>query len=428
MTKKKIVISLSAIAVILVVVILMRSCKNKTPEIVFETSKVVKGNVKNEVTATGTIEALKTVDVGTQVSGVISKIYVDFNSAVKRGQVLAELDRTPLLASLEIAQSSLDDSKAELLYQTSNFDRIKALFDKNLVAKTDYDLALYNYSRAQATVKNSQSNYDKARINLSYATIYSPIDGVVLNRAVDEGQTVAASFSTPTLFSIAKDLTQMQVEANIDEADIGMVKNGQDVSFTVDAFPDLSFNGKVTQIRLEPVITSNVVTYTVIVEAQNPEKKLMPGMTANISVVVENAENVLLVPYKAIRFKPDNSIMASYMSTLSKDDMPEPPKVPQTAVSEQGSPTADGNTAATQATASDESKIEVWVKSDKLLRPVEIETGVSDGTKMEIKKGLKEGEEVVLTMTQTSGSTTSTGTASSPFMPKPPQDKKSSTK
>ena len=222
MTKKHIIFSISGVVLVIILFFFFKGKKNSSV-FSFETEKVTQGNVVNTVTATGTIQALKTVDVGTQVSGVIRKIYVDFNSVVKKGQILAELDKTPLLASLENAKASLEDAKADINYQTSNFERVKALYDKSLVAKTDFDLAQYNFLRAKASLKNAQSNFDKATINLSYATIYSPIDGVVLNRAVDEGQTVAASFNTPTLFSIANDLTQMQVEANIDEADIGLL-------------------------------------------------------------------------------------------------------------------------------------------------------------------------------------------------------------
>ncbi len=400
MTKKHIIFSISGVVLVIILFFFFKGKKNSSV-FSFETEKVTQGNVVNTVTATGTIQALKTVDVGTQVSGVIRKIYVDFNSVVKKGQILAELDKTPLLASLENAKASLEDAKADINYQTSNFERVKALYDKSLVAKTDFDLAQYNFLRAKASLKNAQSNFDKATINLSYATIYSPIDGVVLNRAVDEGQTVAASFNTPTLFSIANDLTQMQVEANIDEADIGLLKMGQKVDFTVDAFSDLNFTGEVTQIRLEPVVTSNVVTYTVIVKAPNPSMKLMPGMTANISVNVQHADNVLLIPYKAIRFKPSDEDLAAYFKSLHPKKMPSYHAKQDSEI---------------------HSKTEVWIKNGDIIKPIPVVTGVSDGTSIEIKQGLKVGDEIVLSMTQeTSSDKTSQGSTSSPFMPKPPK-------
>ena len=237
--------------------------------------------------------------IGTQVSGVIKKIYVDFNSNVKNGQLLAELDKTPLQTQVQQAQASLDDSKSEVEYQKASFERFKALLDKKLVEQADYDQVKYSYNKALANLKTAQAGYDKAIVNLNYASIYSPIVGVILNRAVDQGQTVAASFSTPNLFTIGNDLTMMQVQANVDEADIGQLQKGQPVSFTVDAYPTESFKGDVRQIRLQPVVTSNVVTYTVIVNAPNPEFKLMPGMTANITVLAVSYTHLTL-PTKRI--------------------------------------------------------------------------------------------------------------------------------
>ena len=238
---------------------------------------------------------------------------MDFNSHVKKGQLLAELDKTPLETQVQQAQASLEDSKSQVTFQTATYERYKALIDKKLVAQADYDQVKYNYDNALANLKTAQAGYDKAMVNLSYATIYSPIDGVILNRAVDQGQTVAASFNTPNLFTIGNDLTQMQVQANVDEADIGQVKDKQPVDFSVDAYPNETFKGTVRQIRLQPVVTSNVVTYTVIVNAPNPEMKLMPGMTANITVLVQQVDSVLIVPGKALRFTPDAAFLAEYM-------------------------------------------------------------------------------------------------------------------
>ena len=289
------------------------ACHKGEKSYTYETAIVKKGSIINTITATGTVEADTTVLIGTQVSGVIKKIYVDFNSNVKKGQLLAELDKTPLQTQVQQAQASLDDSKSEVEFQTATYERYKALLDKKLVAQADYDQVKYSYDKAKANLKTAQAGYDKAIVNLNYASIYSPIIGVVLNRAVDQGQTVAASFSTPNLFTIGNDLTQMQVQANVDEADIGQVRTDQPVSFTVDAYPNETFKGSVRQIRLQPVVTSNVVTYTVIVNAPNPEKKLMPGMTANITVLVQKIDSVLTIPGKALRFTPDAAYLAEYM-------------------------------------------------------------------------------------------------------------------
>ncbi len=275
---------------------------------VFDTEEVTRGSVNITITATGTLEATNTVVVGTQVSGVIEKLYVDFNSVVKKGQLIAELDKSTLLSSLENAEADVNRAQAEFDYQESNLARMKVLNDQEMLAESDYDLAEYNYKISKASLKSAKANFDKAKRNLSYAMIYSPIDGVVLNRAVEEGQTVAASMNTPELYTITNDLSVMQVEADVDEADIGMVKMGQRVDFTVDAFPDDTFTGEVSEVRLQPTESSNVVTYTVIVTVNNPEHKLKPGMTASITDYVEEAGDVLLLAGKAIRFQPDQDL------------------------------------------------------------------------------------------------------------------------
>jgi len=416
MKKKILTIGGGAVAVLIVFALIFNGCRAKKQNVTFETAQVKRGKITSTVTATGTLEAIKTVAVGTQVSGVINKLYVDFNTHVKKGQLLAELDKVPLLTNLETAQAALDDANAELTYQTANYNRIKALYDKKLASQSDYETALYNYSKAGATLKNAKSGYDRAKVNLDYATIYSPIDGVVLNRAVDEGQTVAASFNTPTLFSIANDLTQMQVEANIDEADIGQVKDGQKVEFTVDAFPDMKFKGEVTEIRLQPVVTSNVVTYTVIVKAPNPDYKLMPGMTASITVYVDEANDALTVSSRALRFTPDQDLLKTYFRNLPdsikpKGDIPLPDK-------KLFAKSNKGNTSGAQK------ENEVWVKTGSLIRPVKVDIGINDGIITEIKSGLKEGDEVILSMsTGTEKTTVKTAEASSPFMPKRPTKK-----
>ena len=262
-SKKNFRITFSLIVSTLILVIAVACSKGKGAY-KFETAVVKMGSIINTITATGTVEADTTVLIGTQVSGVIQKIYVDFNSHVRKGELLAELDKTPLLTQVQQAEASLEDAKSQLTYEKATYERYKALLDKKLVAQADYDQVKYNYENALAALKTAQAGYDKARINLSYATIYSPINGVILNRAVDQGQTVAASFNTPNLFTIGSDLRTMQVQANVDEADIGQVHRGQPVAFTVDAYPTETFKGDVRQIRLQPVVTSNVVTYTVI--------------------------------------------------------------------------------------------------------------------------------------------------------------------
>ena len=442
--KKKVLIPVGIVVALLLVLLLIRLLKKEHHEINVETTKVTIGSVSNTITATGTLQATKTVDVGTQVSGEIDKIYVDFNSHVKAGQLLATIDQRPLKLAMSSAEASLENAKAQETLNEANYKRIKALYDKKLVAESDYDNALYNYQTSEASVKTSQSNYDRAKINLDYAYIYSPIDGVVLERAVDEGQTVAASFNTPTLFSIAHDLTQMQVEASIDEADIGQVKVGQRVSFTVDAFPDLNFTGEVTQVRLQPVVSSNVVTYTVIVKAPNPEMKLMPGMTANITVYVKEATNVPVVASKALRFQPDFTLLREYMLE----------KYPQTAKKFEeykgawGNKTGNGGNGWAGRSGNDGGNWasgrgnggggwagsgqqeenpdmhRVWVKDSLGIHPVRIETGIDDEINVQIISGLKKGEEVVFALSSNSSAPTGynnqPSAPQSPFMPRRP--------
>ena len=248
------------------------------------------------------------------MSGIIEHVYVDFNDNVKQGQILAKLDETALRAQLEQSQASVDQAQAQLNYQEATFNRLKALFEKNLIAQADYDQALYNYENSKASLSNAKSALDRTKVNLAYATIYSPIDGVVLNRAIEEGQTVAASFNTPEMFTIVNDLTQMEVQTSVDEADIGQVIQGQRVEFTVDAYPDLKFEGSVSQVRLQPVTTNNVVTYVVILNAPNPDKKLMPGMTASATIYIEEKQNTLVLSGKALRFTPDTEYLTKMMA------------------------------------------------------------------------------------------------------------------
>jgi HlyD family secretion protein len=407
MKKRTIIQIVSGVVVLVVAFLVLKACQNAKGDITFETTVVTKGDITNAITASGTIQAVKTVAVGTQVSGVIQKIYVDFNSTVKKGQLLAKLDETPLRVLLAQSRSTVVSATADLEFKKITYDRNKALFEKQLIAKADFDQAQMNYDQSKASLAGANSNYTKSKINLEYASIFSPIDGVVLNRAVDEGQTVASSFNTPTLFSIANDLTQMQVQANVDEADIGQVKLGQRAEFTVDAFPDLKFAGTVTQVRLQPVVTSNVVTYTVIVEAPNPDKKLMPGMTANASIFVTEAKDLLIVESKALRFTPDTKLMADYQKKF--------PQAAKAAIDQQ----LNGN--AKRGPRENSKRGVLWVKKGDEINPVKVVTGLSDGTNIEIVSGVLNGDEVIYSMKLTTKSdTVKKATVKSPFTPTRP--------
>ncbi len=404
--KKKTLIIIALVSVIVIAgVLALKPFSKKETAVSFNTVKVEKGNISNTVTATGTIQAIKTVNVGTQVSGIILHIYVDFNDHVKQGQLLAKLDETPLRTQLDQSQSSVDQAQSQLHFEEATYNRLKVLYDKKLIAQTDYDQALYNYENAKASLANAKSALDRAKVNLEYATITSPIDGVVLNRAIEEGQTVAASFSTPTLFTIVNDLTQMEVQTSVDEADIGKVKNGQRVEFTVDAYSDLKFEGTVSQVRLQPVTTNNVVTYVVILNAPNPDKKLMPGMTASATIYVEEKTNTLLLSGKAVRFTPDQAYMMKMFAKMkASGSMPKMPagapagtgEMPQNALAGQTMQGVPG-AAAMAAMNTDPKTKTVWLTDDKMgIRPNRIKIGIDNGTNVEVLSGLKEGDEVVI--------------------------------
>jgi HlyD family secretion protein len=413
--KKKIIIIGSAVLVFAIGFLVYRSLGNAKQTVSFETAKIEKGTISNTITATGTLEAIKTVEVGTQVSGVIEKIFVDFNSLVTKGQLLAQLDETPLLAQLDQSKASVDQAEAQVKYQKATYERYKALIAKKLIAQSDFDLAEYNYNNALGSLSNAKSMYDKNKINLSYARIYSPIDGIILDRAVDEGQTVAASFNTPTLFTIANDLTQMRVEAMIDEADIGQVRNDQRVEFTVDAFPLRKFSGSVTEIRLLPVSSANVITYTVVINAPNPDKVLMPGMTANATFFVTEKTDIVLVPAKAVRFTPDPTALAEYNQSITgggaQASEPQAPPINRNAFADQ--PSGEGQT--------------VWIKKGTQINPQQITVGVTDEIHYEVLSGLKEGDEVVVSATSTGSATQAAAAVKSPFMPQRPGSNRTTT-
>jgi HlyD family secretion protein len=428
--KKKVLIIIAVVVVIVIAALLaLKPFSKKETTVIFDTVKVEKGNITNTVTATGTIEAIKTVNVGTQVSGILQHVYVDFNDIVKQGQLLAKLDETALRAQLDQSQSAVNQAQAQLNFQEATYNRLKVLYDKKLIAQADFDQAVYNYENSKGSLSNAKSALSRARVNLDYATITSPIDGVVLNRAVEEGQTVAASFNTPTLFTIVNDLTQMEVQTSVDETDIGKVKKDQRVEFTVDAYSDMKFEGTVSEVRLQPVTTNNVVTYVVILSAPNPDKKLMPGMTASATIYVEEKNNTLVLSGKAVRFTPDKAyLMKMFEKMRSSGTMPKMPAgaTAGTAGSSQTMPagqTVQGMPAAGAAFGSAETDPKtktVWLKDEKMgLRPNVVKIGIDNGSSVEILSGLKEGDEVIVSIgskdTKTTAKQTNNGPPGFPF-------------
>nr|WP_321357667.1 efflux RND transporter periplasmic adaptor subunit [uncultured Draconibacterium sp.] len=404
--KKKTIIIIALLLVVLVsAALILKPSKVDVSQIDIQTAKAGKGNISTIVESTGTLEAITTVEVGTQVSGIVEELFVDYNSYVKKGQLLAKIDTTNLAAQLEQSQATLDNAKAELDYQQATYNRMAPLNDKQLISQTDFDQLVYNLNKAKASYNNAMAQHKRNQINLDYALIYSPIDGVVLNKEVEEGQTVAASFNTPTLFTIANDLTQMQVEADIDEADIGHIKEGQRVEFTVDAYPETVFEGKVTQLRWEPTVTNNVVTYTIIVDAPNPDYKLMPGMTATIQVYVLEKNDILVVPSKALRFNPDQKLLMSDISQQSKPEMPKGQTPPEMGSMPEQAPN--------DATV-------VWVKEGTNIHPVPVKIGMNDDINAEILSGIKSGQEVLLSMEQKGANESAARAGGNPFMPGPP--------
>ena len=361
---KKLKISKIWIAVIVIVVIAVAawglSGGKKEEEINFKEEAVKTETLQNSVTATGTIEAVTSVTVGTQVSGIVNKLYVDYNSQVKKGQVIAELDKTNLLSELNTAKANLASATSNLSYQAANMNRYQTLYKKGLVSADEYENALLTYRQAKEQVASSKENVQKAQTNLGYATITSPIDGTVISKSVEEGQTVAASFNTPELFTIAKDLTNMQVVANVDEADIGGVKEGDRVTFTVDAYPDDTFEGIVKQVRLEATTTNNVVTYEVVISAPNTDLKLKPGLTANVTIYTQERSGVLAVANKALRFTPTKETVGKDMKIVDC-----------------------------------KGKNKVWTLSDKTLTAHPVTIGQTDGVHTEIIKGIRKGQKIV---------------------------------
>lgn len=374
---------------IIALIMWMLSGNKKKEEVTFETVAAAPATIRNSITATGTIEPVTEVTVGTQVSGIVSKLYVDYNSIVKKGQVIAELDKTNLISQLNTAKANLQSAESNLRYQTANYKRYKTLYDKGLVSADEFENSQLSYKQAKEQAASSKEEVNRAETNLGYATITSPIDGVVLSKAVEEGQTVAASFSTPELFTIAQDLTDMRVVADVDEADIGNVKEGDRVTFTVDAFPDDTFEGTVTQVRQEATTTNNVVTYEVVISAPNADLKLKPGLTANVTIYTAEIDGVLCVPSKALRYTPTKETV--------------------------------GNRKIQDV----QGKNKVWtLEADKIVAH-SVSIGATDGTHTQILKGIESGTKVITGISViTDEQPEEAVTESSPFAPGPPDKNK----
>lgn len=387
MNKKKALV-IAAVAAIAALAVWLLSGGKKEEKITFDTAAVAPANIMNSITATGTIEPVTSVTVGTQVSGIVSKLFVDYNSVVKKGQVIAELDKTNLMSQLNTAKTQLATAQSQLNYQTANYKRYKTLFEKGLVAADDFDNAKLSYTQAKEQVVSAKEEVQRAQTNLGYATITSPIDGVVLSKSVEEGQTVAASFSTPELFTIAQDLTNMQVVADVDEADIDDVKEGERVTFTVDAYPDDTFEGEVKQVRQEATTTNNVVTYEVVISAPNADLKLKPGLTANVTIYTAERKGVLSVPSKALRFTPQKETVGKM-------------KIVDVA----------------------NAKNKVWTIEGNSIVAHKVNIGMTDGTNTQIVGGIAEGTKVVTGLNVTGGEEKMPMEAQgekSPFAPGPP--------
>jgi HlyD family secretion protein len=397
---KKIAIVAFVLGVIAVGVYFWFFSAPKEPVVIWRTARVEKGDITTIVSATGTVSALTTVQVGAQVNGTISKLLADFNSVVEKGDVVAILDTTFLVASRDDASANLEKARAQFKQYTREFDRAKKLFDARVNTQVDYEAALTNYELGKSNLRSAEAQLRRAKINLQYATIKAPISGTVISRNVDVGQTVISSFNAPTLFSIANDLTKMELQANIDEADIGQIRIDQLVSFSVDAYPSETFSGHVKQIRLQPVTVQNVVNYVVIIEVPNPELKLMPGMTANIEVTIDEQKDVFKVPVSALHFTPP----AEYAQRpMGNTDGHKPNEMERVRIAG-GDKTTEGI---------------LWILKSDSLQPLQVMTGISDGAFVAVDGLLTTGDVVVTGMNNHTDA--ATPTAQNPFMPKMPR-------
>jgi len=376
--------------------------RDTTPKIQLETTYPVMGDLSQSITATGKVEPVDTVAVGTQVSGTIKNIYVDFNSKVRKGQLLAVLDPELLRDQMLQVNANLQSAKSNQAYNEINFNRQTQLYKVGAISKADYDNAHNAYNASKAQVGAVSAQLAAANKNLSLTSIYSPIDGTVLNRNISEGQTVAASFSTPTLFSIAKDLSKMQVRATIDEADIGNVQTGQKVSFTVDAFPNESFNGTVSEVRLQPTVSANVVNYITMINADNTSLKLKPGMTANITVTTKELPKVMKIPAQAIAFHPDSLVAKAYVINAP-------------AFKNNKKHGGFGKQGFNKKRASDEAG--VWIlNKDNTIVHKKIKTGMDNDTEIQVVSGIEKGDNIITGYKMLSKKS-SKGVAKSPFLP-----------
>lgn len=391
MTSKRTILIIASLAVAIAVALFVFTRTGEAQTVVV-TVPVEQGDIATIVTSTGTIEPVDTVAVGTQVSGIIKAIYTDYNAAVTQGQLLAELDPTLMQAMVDQMKGALLQATSNLNYEKANYQRQKELFDVGAISKAAYDLAINSHETANANVASIKAQLVSAQQNLAFTKIYSPIDGVVLNRSVSVGQTVAASFNTPTLFSLAKDITKMQVQAKVDEADIGEIKAGLRATFTVDAFVQEVFNGSVKEVRLQPTTSSNVVTYTTIIETSNDDMKLKPGMTATVTIYTHEDKNALLVPNAALKFAPDPQATGEGYQFIKAQE---------------------------RELQKDEAKI--WVLRDQQLEERIIKTGITNSAKMAVLSGLKANENVVTGVETMSKAEAEAGGSASPFMPTPPR-------
>lgn len=406
-----------SIVVMVILVLVVWKVRHQSPQIVLATEKPHYGYIANTVTATGTVQPVDTVAVGTQVSGTISKVYVDFNSQVKKGQLLAELDKTILNAQVQQIVGSVQQAQSQVVYEQSNYNRQMQLYNVGAISKADYETAQNALRVAEANSKSVRSQLQAAQKNLSLANIYSPIDGTVLSRNVSEGQTVASSFNTPTLFSIAKNLKQMQVRAAVDEADIGNVRKDQRVTFTVDAFPDNTFSGTLEEIRLQPAVSANVVTYTTIINTSNDDLKLKPGMTASITIYTKEENNALVISARATKFRPDSTMMKKYTIV----DQRKRSKGQQTANAPGVNDNLNNGSGKTSAyplakDSADVKKGSVWILNGNTLTRRFIRTGLEDGTQVQVLSGLTPLD-VVVDGVQQSGAKVNQSNPRSPFMP-----------
>lgn len=417
MNKRKILI-ISGVVIALLLIWFFFIRKTEKP-IVLQTEKPTHGHIAISVTATGRIEPVDTVSVGSQVSGIISKLYADFNSQVKKGQLIAELDKSLFQAQVDQAAGVVANNKAQLALQTANYGRESLLYKSDAISKAEYDNALATFNSSKASLASAEAQLRSSQKNMSYTSIFSPIDGVVLNRNISVGQTVAASFNTPTLFIIAKDIKKMQVQANVDEADIGDVKAGQRVSFSVDAFINDDFKGTVEDIRLHPSVSANVVTYTTIIDAPNDDMKLKPGMTANIIIYTKEVDNAMLIPAKALTFTPDSSLMKDYqiVGHVRKGGR-------KRMTGGNGAAAGNGAEASNHTVKSrkDTSIVAqssfVWLLQGKKLVQKRIKTGLNDNTQVEVISGLSDSDVVVTGLPATVAPPTAGSTnGASPFMP-----------